>query len=89
MNSFFSEIVFAFGGPLSTFEAATRSSLIEDRNRANTLSPISVSGMPRSSAEIAVHLPVPFCPAVSRILSSVYSPFSSLYARMSRVISIR
>ena len=80
----------SFGfGPGSTFEAATRSSLIADRQRANTASLISVSGMPSSSASTPVHLPVPFCPAVSRILSTSGWPSASLKARMSRVISIR
>jgi len=68
MKAFFSSTVFDLAGPLRTLEAATRSSLSADRQRAKTLSPIRVSGMPRSSAEIAVHLPVPFWPAVSRSL---------------------
>ena len=40
-------------GPVSTLEAATRSSFSAERQRAKTASAISVSGMPRSSAEIA------------------------------------
>ena len=65
-------------GPCRILEAATRSSFMALRQRAKTASPISVSGMPRSSELTLVHLPVPFCPAVSRILSTTYSPFSSL-----------
>ena len=60
----------AGAGPEITFEASTRSSFMADRQRAKTASPISVTGMPRSSALMAVHLPVPFWPAVSRILST-------------------
>ena len=40
-------------GPVRIFDAATRSSFIAERQRANTASPISVTGMPRSSALIA------------------------------------
>ena len=40
-------------------------------------------------AEIAVHLPVPFCPAASRILSTIGWPSSSFLAKISAVISIR
>src|SRR5690606_42154541 len=50
--------------------AATRSSFSADRQRANTDSAISVRGTPKSRATVPVHLPVPFCPAVSRILST-------------------
>ena len=38
---------------------------------------------------VPVHFPVPFCPAVSRILSTNGIPSSSLKVRISRVISIR
>ena len=65
----------ALAGPCA---AATRSSLMAERQRAKTASPISVSGMPRSSAAMAVHLPVPFWPAVSRIRSTSGLPSSSL-----------
>ena len=41
-----------------------------DRQRLNTASPINVIGTPRSAAEDTVHLPVPFCSAASRIVSS-------------------
>ena len=47
--------------------AVTRSAFMADRQRAKTASPIRVKGTPSSKAEMAVHLPVPFCPAVSRI----------------------
>ena len=63
--------------------------LIADRHLENTASPMSVRGTPWSRADVAVHLPVPFCPAVSRIYSTTVSPFSSLYPKMSLVISMR
>ena len=56
--------------PLISCDAATRSSFTAERHRANTASPISVSGMPSSSAATTVHLPVPFWPAASRIRST-------------------
>lgn len=51
--------------------------------------PMSVTGTPYSKAEIAVHFPVPFCPALSLILGSRWVPSESLYFRMFAVISIR
>ena len=66
-----------------------RSSFTAERQRANTASPMRVRGMPCCRASMAVHLPVPFWPAVSRIFSTIGSPSSSLKPRMSRVISIR
>lgn len=51
--------------------------------------PIKVTGVPYSSAEIAVHFPVPFCPALSRILGNRCVPSASRYLRMLAVISIR
>lgn len=48
-------------GPGKILLASTRSSFNDDKQRENTDSPINVTGIPRSSAEIAVHLPVPFC----------------------------
>lgn len=48
-----------------------------------------MTGVPYSRAEIAVHFPVPFCPALSRILGSKCVPSESLYLRMLAVISIR
>ena len=56
-------------GPLSCFDASTLSCFIEERYLANTASPIKVSDDPSSKATVAVHLPVPFWPAVSRMLS--------------------
>ena len=53
------------------------------------LLPIRVTGVPYSRAEMAVHFPVPFCPALSRILGSRGVPSVSLYLRMLAVISIR
>jgi hypothetical protein len=57
-------------GPLRSLDALTRSALSEDRQRAKTDSPIRVTGVPSSSDEMAVHLPVPFWPAVSSIFST-------------------
>lgn len=51
--------------------------------------PIRVTGVPYSKAEMAVHFPVPFCPALSRILGSRCVPSLSLYLRMLAVISMR
>ena len=76
-------------GPGRMAEAATRSALRADRQRENTASPISVTGMPRSRALRHVHLPVPFCPAVSRILSTSGDPSSSFLLKIWLVISIR
>jgi aryl-alcohol dehydrogenase-like predicted oxidoreductase len=56
-------------GPSNIADASTRSSFLDERYLANTASPIRVRGAPSSSATAAVHLPVPFSPAVSRILS--------------------
>lgn len=53
------------------------------------LLPIKVTGVPYSRAEMAVHFPVPFCPALSRILGSRCVPSESRYLRMLAVISIR
>lgn len=53
------------------------------------LLPIKVTGVPYSRAEMAVHFPVPFCPALSRILGSRCVPSESLYLKMFAVISIR
>jgi len=38
---------------------------------------------------MAVHLPVPFCPAVSRILSIIGRPSSSFLEKIAAVISMR
>ena len=46
-------------GPLKTLLALPLSFLREDKHLANTDSPIKVTGMPQSKAEIAVHFPVP------------------------------
>jgi len=75
------EIFFVGGdlglGPSSTLDAATRSSFNADNARPSTASTIIVSGMPYQG-EMQVHLPVPFCSAVSKILSTIGSPSSSL-----------
>ena len=70
-------------------DARTRSSFKADKHRAKTASPMRVTGIPISSASMAVHLPVPFWPAESRIFSTMGTPSSSLKRRMSRVISIK
>lgn len=44
--------------------ASTRCALNDDTQRANTASEISVSGMPKSSALMPVHLPVPLAGGV-------------------------
>ena len=75
MNAFLSPSNLNFG-PERILLAATRSSFMALRQRAYTASPISVTGMPRSSELTLVHLPVPFWPAVSRILSTTASPVS-------------
>ena len=64
-------------GPVSFLLASILSSLSEDKHRAKTDSPIKVTGIPNSKADIAVHLPVPFCPAVSLISDT--NAFPSLF----------
>lgn len=51
--------------------------------------PMSVTGTPYSRAEMAVHFPVPFCPALSLIFGRRYLPSPSLNLRILAVISIR
>ena len=88
-NSFRSPVNRA-AGPFSTFAAATRSFLIAEMQRAKTASAMVGAATPRSRADSVVHLPVPFCPALSRITSTSGCPVSgSLRARMSAVISMR
>jgi hypothetical protein len=48
-----------------------------------------VTGVPYSSAEMAVHFPVPFCPALSLIWGSRWVPVGSRNLRMLAVISMR
>ena len=76
-------------GPLRTCEASSRSALIEERKREKTASPMSVRGIPSSKALTAVHLPVHFWPAKSRIFSTRGSPSESLTVNISAVISIK
>ena len=47
-------------GPFKIFDAYCLSLYNDDKQRANTDSPIKVTGMPKSSDSMAVHLPVPF-----------------------------
>ena len=51
--------------------------------------PMRVTGMPYSKAEMAVHFPVPFCPALSLILGSRGVPSLSWNLRILAVISMR
>jgi len=60
MNSPFAPAYFVLVGPFKIFDAACLSLYKDDKHLANTDSPISVTGMPRSNDSIAVHLPVPF-----------------------------
>ena len=64
MNCCLSPVKGTFSGPGRTLEARVRSSLMAERHRAKTASPMRVTGVPRSRALIAVHFPVPFCPAL-------------------------
>jgi len=57
-------------GPTSTWAAATRSALSALMVRANTASAMVGALTPMSSATWLVHLPVPFCSAVSKITST-------------------
>ena len=83
-------MTFTFG-PLRTFAAATRSSFWADTQRAKTAAAIDAAGTPMSSAFLAVHLPVPFWPAVSRIESMSHLRLfaGSRCFSMSAVISMR
>ena len=78
-------------GPLSCLAAKTRSSFCAEMQRAKTAAAIDAAGTPMSSAFLAVHLPVPFWPAVSRIesISHLRLLAGSLCFRMSAVISMR
>lgn len=51
--------------------------------------PMRVTGTPYSRAEMAVHFPVPFCPALSRIFGNRCLPSASWNLRILAVISIR
>ena len=61
MNSPLEPVYFVLAGPFKIFDAFVLSAYNEDRQRANTDSPIRVTGIPKSKDSIAVHLPVPFC----------------------------
>jgi len=73
-NCFLSPVYSDVGGPLRIELACFLSSSSEDRHRAKTDSPISVTGIPYSRPATAVHFPVPFCPAESLIFSKRYEP---------------
>jgi hypothetical protein len=91
MSSFFlAGETFLIFGPLRTFEAATRSSLMAERQREKTDSAIVGAATPMSRALTEVHLPVPFWPAVSRTTSTkAFLEAGSFCLRMSAVISMR
>lgn len=59
------------------------------KERSEQQLPMSVTGTPYSRAEMAVHFPVPFCPALSLIFGRRYLPSLSLNLRILAVISIR
>ena len=67
-----------------------RSSSRAEMLRAATAASIAVAGAPSICASIAVHRPVPFCPARSRITSTIGLPVSgSVAAQTFPVISTR
>mmetsp|Transcript_36276 Transcript_36276/g.89367 ORF Transcript_36276/g.89367 Transcript_36276/m.89367 type:complete len:204 (-) Transcript_36276:1022-1633(-) len=77
---------------VNTASAATRSSLRPDRKRASREAATVGMATDSSAACCTVHLPVPFMPVLSRILSTRNpSPifWSSSLARISALISIR
>ena len=76
-------------GPLRTSLAATRSLFMLDSTRAFTAAAIDGTGTPRSSATRAVHIPVPFWPALSSTRSTSQPPSGSGVAKISAVISTR
>src|ERR1017187_5475072 len=89
-TSAFREPLYFLDGPLSILDAATRSSLIAEMQRAKTASAIVGAGTPMSRALVDVHLPVPFWPAASRTTSTKgLFVTGSLCLRISAVISIR
>jgi hypothetical protein len=55
-----SPVYLVLDGPCKILLALALSSINEDKQRAKTDSPISVTGMPKSNDSIAVHFPVPF-----------------------------
>ena len=57
--------------------------------RAYTASVMTPSATPSSSADITVHLPVPFWAATSRMSSTMYAPCESLAIKTFAVISVR
>lgn len=63
--------------------------MTKEETRHFLVLPIRVTGVPYSRAEMAVHFPVPFWPALSRIFGSRCVLSVSLNLRMFAVISIR
>lgn len=79
INSFLlhgSNLVF---GPGRILDASCLSECNEDRHLLKTASPISVTGEPYCKPAIAVHLPVPFCPAESLIFGNKYCPINLIH----------
>ena len=88
-NDFLSPENFA-SGPRRIFEAATRSSFAPEMTRARTAAVSVVTATPRSMASCAVHLPVPFCSAVSSTMStSGLFVSGSIFPSTTMVISIK
>ena len=80
----------AGAGPCSWPEAAIRFSLSDERMRASTALLMVETTTPWSTALSTVHLPVPFCPAVSRITSTSGLPVVlSICSKIFAVIWIR
>ena len=71
------------------FDAAIRSSLMAESALAKTASLMSVRGIPRSKDVTEVHFPVPFCPAVSRMVSTIGTLSGFFAARISAVMEMR
>ncbi len=69
---------------------ALRCATDPDSARANTASAMPVTGTPRSSADLTVQRPVPFCSASSTITSTSGLPvLASIWRSTSAVISTR
>ncbi len=79
-----------FVGPVNKLEALTRSSFCEDRIRPLTAARMVGIDIPNSSAFSPIHLPVPFCPALSNITSTKGFPVPlSIFLKTFAVISMR
>lgn len=75
---------------ISTFQKDIRVKAVRAKGTSESWTlPMRVTGTPYSRAEMAVHFPVPFCPALSLIFGSRYLPSVSWNLRILAVISIR